>query len=200
MSPQDPLETVSDARVLTETTRPGFESTAAAQPPLRPGLWLLRRSPLHWVSLAMGSGLSPVAPGTVGTLWAWLAWRVLDPWLNTAGWALVLVAGFFVGWWACTATARALRVADPSCVVWDEVLAFWLILWIVTPAGWGLQLAAFVLFRLFDAVKVGPVGWADRLFKAAPGQPPGWAQGFGILFDDLVAALCTLMVMALWLA
>lgn len=200
MSPQDPLDTVSDARVLTETTRPGAESAAAAQPPLRPGLWLLRRSPLHWVSLAMGSGLSPVAPGTVGTLWAWLAWRVLDPWLNTAGWAVVLVAGFFVGWWACTATARALRVADPSCVVWDEVLAFWLILWIVTPAGWGLQLAAFVLFRLFDAVKVGPVGWADRLFKAAPGQPPGWAQGFGILFDDLVAALCTLMVMALWLA
>lgn len=200
MSPQDPLDTVSDARVLTETTRPGFESAAAAQPPLRPGLWLLRRSPLHWVSLAMGSGLSPVAPGTVGTLWAWLAWRVLDPWLNTAGWAAVLVAGFFVGWWACTATARALRVADPSCVVWDEVLAFWLILWIVTPAGWGLQLAAFVLFRLFDAVKVGPVGWADRLFKAAPGQPPGWAQGFGILFDDLVAALCTLLVMALWLA
>lgn len=200
MSPQDPLDTVSDARVLTETTRPGAESAAAAQPPLRPGLWLLRRSPLHWVSLAMGSGLSPVAPGTVGTLWAWLAWRVLDPWLNTAGWAVVLVAGFFVGWWACTATARALRVADPSCVVWDEVLAFWLILWIVTPAGWGLQLAAFVLFRLFDAVKVGPVGWADRLFKAAPGQPPGWAQGFGILFDDLVAALCTLLVMALWLS
>ncbi|WP_374429897.1 phosphatidylglycerophosphatase A family protein [Ideonella dechloratans] len=200
MSPQDPLDTVSDARVLTETTRPGAESAAAAQPPLRPGLWLLRRSPLHWVSLAMGSGLSPVAPGTVGTLWAWLAWRVLDPWLNTAGWAVVLVAGFFIGWWACTATARALRVADPSCVVWDEVLAFWLILWIVTPAGWGLQLAAFVLFRLFDAVKVGPVGWADRLFKAAPGQPPGWAQGFGILFDDLVAALCTLLVMALWLA
>lgn len=200
MSPQDPLDTVSDARVLTETTRPGAEFAAAAQPPLRPGLWLLRRSPLHWVSLAMGSGLSPVAPGTVGTLWAWLAWRVLDPWLNTAGWAVVLVVGFFVGWWACTATARALRVADPSCVVWDEVLAFWLILWIVTPAGWGLQLAAFVLFRLFDAVKVGPVGWADRLFKAAPGQPPGWAQGFGILFDDLVAALCTLMVMALWLA
>ncbi|WP_022980535.1 phosphatidylglycerophosphatase A [Ideonella sp. B508-1] len=200
MSPQDPLDTVSDARVLTETTRPGAESAAAAQPPLRPGLWLLRRSPLHWVSLAMGSGLSPVAPGTIGTLWAWLAWRALDPWLNTAGWAAVLVAGFFVGWWACTATARALRVADPSCVVWDEVLAFWLILWIVTPAGWGLQLAAFVLFRLFDAVKVGPVGWADRLFKAAPGQPPGWAQGFGILFDDLVAALCTLMVMALWLS
>jgi phosphatidylglycerophosphatase A len=83
----------------------------------------------------------------------------------------VLVAGFFVGWWACTATARALRVADPSCVVWDEVLAFWLILWIVMPAGWGLQLAAFVLFRLFDAVKVGPVGWADRLFKPRPASP-----------------------------
>lgn len=197
MSITDPQDDVSDARVLAETTRPGLDP-AAAQPPLRPGVWLLRRSPLHWVSLAMGSGLSPMAPGTMGTLWAWLAWRLLDPWLSPSAWAIVLVAGFFVGWWACTATARALRVADPSCVVWDEVLAFWIILWIVMPADLGLQLAAFVLFRLFDAVKVGPVGWADRLFKPAPGQVPGWAQGFGILFDDLVAALCTLLVLALW--
>jgi phosphatidylglycerophosphatase A len=54
------------------------------------------------------------------------------------------------------------------------------------------------LFRLFDAVKPGPVAWADGLFKARAGQPIGWAQGFGILLDDLVAALCTLLVIALW--
>ena len=62
------------------------------------------------------------------------------------------------------------------------------------------QLAAFVLFRFFDAAKPGPVAWADKLFKIRRSQPIGWAQGFGILFDDLVAALCTLMVIALWRA
>jgi phosphatidylglycerophosphatase A len=74
----------------------------------------------------------------------------------------------------------------------------WLILWLVTPAGWVTQLVAFGLFRFFDAAKPGPVGWADRRFKLRRGQAIGWRQGFGILFDDYVAALCTLMVMALW--
>jgi phosphatidylglycerophosphatase A len=54
-------------------------------------------------------------------------------------------------------------------------------------------LAAFVLFRFFDAVKPGPVAWADRLFKGF-----GWRGGWGILWDDLVAAFCTLLVIALW--
>ncbi|MEE8616573.1 MAG: phosphatidylglycerophosphatase A, partial [Roseateles sp.] len=60
------------------------------------------------------------------------------------------------------------------------------------------QLVAFGLFRFFDAAKPGPVGWADRLFKAERGAAIGWAQGFGILFDDFVAAACTLVVIALW--
>ena len=60
------------------------------------------------------------------------------------------------------------------------------------------QLWAFSLFRFFDAAKPGPVAWADAAFKGQRGQPIGWAQGFGIIFDDLVAALCTLLVIALW--
>ena len=63
-----------------------------------------------------------------------------------------------------------------------------------------MQAAAFALFRYFDAAKPGPVGWADRLFKLKPGQAIGWRQGLGILFDDLVAAGCTLLVVALWLS
>jgi hypothetical protein len=51
---------------------------------------------------------------------------------------------------------------------------------------------------LFEAVKMGPVAWADRVFKGTPGTAPGWRQGFGILFDDLVAALLTLLVIAWW--
>jgi phosphatidylglycerophosphatase A len=170
--------------------------------------------PAHWLALGFGSGLSPVAPGTVGTLWAWVSFVAIQPLMNDTRWAWVLGLGLVVGWWACTVTARNLNVADPSAVVWDEVLAFWLILWLITPCGWLFQALAFVLFRYFDAAKPGPVAWADGLFKLkpqggdavaetsvhAPPPRPGWAQGLGILLDDLVAALCTLLVLALSLA
>ena len=68
----------------------------------------------------------------------------------------------------------------------------------MTPAGLWAQAAAFLLFRFFDAAKPGPVAWADQLFKGRHGRPIGWAQGFGILVDDLVAALCTLVAIAVW--
>ena len=109
-----------------------------------------------------------------------------------------MLAAALVGWWACTATARHMAMPDPGAIVWDEVLAFWLVLWLVMPASLLGQAVAFALFRFFDAAKPGPVAWADKLFKIRRSQPIGWAQGFGILFDDLVAALCTLMVIALW--
>ena len=163
-----------------------------------PNARFLLGHPAHLIALGFGSGLSPWAPGTVGTLWAWVAFLLLDRWLGDLGWALVLAASFGIGWWACTRSARDLGSADPGAIVWDEVLAFWLVLWLVMPAGFWGQLAAFALFRLFDAVKVGPVAWADRRFKGRAGDAPGWRQGFGILFDDLVAALCTLVVIALW--
>jgi phosphatidylglycerophosphatase A len=156
------------------------------------------RHPSRWIALGFGSGLSPVAPGTVGTLWAWAAFLLLDPWLGDLAWGLVLLAGFGVGWWACTRTARDLGIGDPGAIVWDEVIAFWLVLWLVMPAGWIGQAIAFGLFRLFDAAKPGPVRWADQRFKLRPGEAIGWRQGFGIIFDDLVAAGCTLLVIALW--
>jgi phosphatidylglycerophosphatase A len=99
-----------------------------------------------------------------------------------------------VGWWACTVTARDLGIADPGAIVWDEVVAFWLILWLLTPASFWMQLLAFALFRFFDAVKPGPVAWADALFKDHP-RPA--LRGLGILADDFVAAGCTLLVLAL---
>lgn len=161
--------------------------------PRRPTLRFLFAHPAHLIALGFGSGLSRFAPGTAGTLWAWAAWWVLQHWLDGRGFGLLIAASLPLGWWACTVTARNLRVADPSAVVWDEVVAFWIVLWLLMPADWPMQAAAFVLFRFFDAVKPGPVGWADRVFKGG-----GWRGGFGILFDDLVAAFCTLLVLALW--
>jgi phosphatidylglycerophosphatase A len=153
--------------------------------------------PARWIALGFGSGLSPWAPGTVGTLWAWLTFLVLDRWLGPIDWAVLILLSAVIGWWACARTARELGIADPGQIVWDEVVAFWLVLWLVMPAGFWMQATAFALFRYFDAVKPGPVRWADALFKHSRSDA---GRGFGILFDDFVAAGCTLLVIALGLA
>ena len=167
----------------------------------RPSVRFMLRHPANLIGLGFGSGLSPVAPGTAGTLWAWVAFLALQPWMNDTRWAVLIALSLPVGWWACAVTARNLRVPDPSSVVWDEIAAFWLVLWLVTPTGFWGQLLAFVLFRFFDAVKPGPVGWADALFHDVDPvlDVRAWQKaGFGIMFDDLVAAACALLVIAGW--
>ncbi|RYF82949.1 MAG: phosphatidylglycerophosphatase A [Comamonadaceae bacterium] len=171
----------------------------AGIPPRRPTARFLLSHPAHFIALGAGTGLSPVAPGTAGTLWAWVAFLVMQQWLSTAALGWMILAGLPVGWWACSVTARHMGVADPGAIVWDEIVAFWLVLWLVLPAGLLMQATAFVLFRFFDAAKPGPVGWADQRFKPQPGQPRWWRAGWGILFDDFVAALCTLLVIALFM-
>ena len=132
------------------------------------------------IALGFGSGLSPVAPGTAGTLWAWLAFLVLQHWLSSTQLGLLIAAAMLIGWWACTVTAQHMQIADSGHIVWDEIAAFWLVLWLVLPAGWVMQLAAFGLFRAFDALKPEPMAWADRHFKGfgprggfGPGGPRG---------------------------
>ena len=165
----------------------------SASDALRPTVRFLLAHPAHFIALGFGAGLARKAPGTVGTLWAWLAYLVLQRWLSPWHMGWLIAGGTLVGWWACTTAARNLRVADPGSIVWDEIVAFWLVLWLAMPMGWWGQLAAFALFRFFDAAKPGPVGWADSLFKGL-----GWRGGWGILWDDFVAAFCTLLAIALW--
>lgn len=164
-----------------------------AELPVRPGARFLFAHPAHLVALGFGSGLSPLAPGTAGTLFAWVAYRVLALWLTPAEFGIVIAVALALGWWACTVAARHLQLQDPGCIVWDEVVAFWIVLWLVLPASFWGQLAAFLLFRFFDMAKPGPVRWADRHFKGM-----GARGGFGIMFDDLVAAFCALLVIAAW--
>lgn len=171
--------------------------TAALPLPRPATLGFMLAHPAHMVALGFGCGLSRLAPGTVGTLWAWVAFLLLDPLLSDLQWGLVIGIGTLLGGWAGTVTARHLGNADPASIVVDEVLAFWCVLWLVMPASFAGQLAAFTLFRFYDAVKPGPIGWADRYFKPGRSGAFGWRQGAGILFDDAVAALCTLLTLAL---
>lgn len=162
-------------------------------PPVRPSAAFMLSHPAHALALGLGSGLSPKAPGTVGSLWGWASWLVIQNQLSLQAQALLIAAALLTGWWACTVTARNMGVSDPGAIVWDEIIAVWLIFFFIMPTDLGGQLAAFCWFRFFDAVKPGPVAWADRLFKGF-----GWRGGWGIIWDDLVAAFCTLLVIAVW--
>ena len=160
---------------------------------MRPTAGFMISHPAHWIALGFGAGLSPKAPGTVGTLWAWASWWVFQSYFNAPELGLIIVASSLIGWWACKVTAQNMGISDPGAIVWDEVVAFWLVLFLLMPSSFTTQFAAFVIFRFFDAAKPGPVAWADQLFKGF-----GWCGAFGILFDDFVAAFCTLLCFALW--
>ena len=178
---------------MTMSPTAGFPADSVPRRPTRPTASFMLQHPAHAIALGFGSGLSPKAPGTVGSLWGWASWLLIQNSFSLPAQAALILVSLGLGWWACTLTARNMGVSDPGAIVWDEIVAMWLILFLIIPAGFMAQLSAFLLFRFFDAVKPGPVAWADRLFKGF-----GWRGGWGILFDDLVAAFCTLLVLALW--
>ena len=149
-----------------------------------PPSWRLMLShPAHQVSFGFGSGLIRPAPGTWGTLFAWLVFVVLDPWLGDAGWAIVIATTFVLGAAAAHRTGRALGRPDHGAIVIDEIVAFWLVLWLL-PGGVITQAVAFLGFRFFDILKPPPIRAVDRRFK----------NGVGVMLDDLLAAFYTLLV------
>lgn len=160
----------------------------------KPTLSFMLRHPARWVALGFGAGVVPIAPGTVGTLWAWWWWESLAAWLSTpAQMGAFLLGATLVGAWASAVCAQHLGRADPGGIVWDEMVAMWLILWVAAPASFWGELGLFLLFRFFDAAKPQPVRWADGLFKGF-----GLKGGWGIMWDDLVAAFCVLFLTACW--
>jgi phosphatidylglycerophosphatase A len=143
----------------------------------------LLRNPLHLLSLGLGSGLAPVAPGTCGTLVAVPLYLLLAQ-LPLNYYLLAVVLAFIAGVYLCGYTSTALGVHDHSGIVWDEFVGFWITM-IAVPSTWQWILAGFVLFRLFDIVKPWPVKVADAKMKG----------GFGIMFDDVLAALYALAIL-----
>ena len=150
--------------------------------------------PAHILAQGFGSGLSPVMPGTMGTLFAWFSFQIFStrwPLLFTPlHWSGIIIAGFLIGIWACRVTGKHLGVSDHGSMVWDEIIAFWAVLLFVTPASSAVQTCAFLLFRFFDMVKPPPIRYFDRHLKG----------GFGVMWDDIVAAFFTLLTFALWRA
>ncbi len=143
----------------------------------------LLRHPAGWVATGFGSGLSPRAPGTIGTLVALLPWL----WLRTLPlpyYIAALVIAFAIGIWASAWVIRRSEMLDPQVVVWDEFVGLWIAL-AAAPAGWPWMLTGFALFRLFDIWKPWPVRWADRRVHG----------GLGVMLDDVLAGAYALVVM-----
>jgi phosphatidylglycerophosphatase A len=140
--------------------------------------------PAHFVALGFGSGLAPKAPGTCGTLAALGLYWMLAPVLPPLAIAFVAVPLFFLGIWAAERTARDLGVQDHGSIVIDEIAAF-LPLAALASASLVLQAVAFGLFRLFDIWKPPPIRLLEQRLKG----------GFGVMFDDLVAACYAYVVL-----
>lgn len=143
--------------------------------------------PAHFVSFGFGSGLSRVAPGTMGTLVAFPLYAYLKSWFGQSEWLFLLFIFqlFLLGIWLCGKTGRDIGEEDHSGIVFDEIVAFLLVLFF-TPEGLFWQAAAFLLFRFFDILKPPPIAYYDRMMHG----------GFGVMFDDLLAAFYALICLA----
>ncbi len=151
----------------------------------RPGVGFLLAHPAHFIALGFGTGLSPFAPGTVGTLLAFPLYAVLAYWFAPEWVGAAIAAFFLIGIWACGRTGRDLGVADHGGMNWDEVVAFLGVL-VLTPPGLAWDAAAFVAFRFFDIAKPPPIRGIDRSMKG----------GLGVMLDDVVAGFYAVLAIA----
>lgn len=143
--------------------------------------------PVAFIATWFGSGLMPKAPGTWGSLtaipFAYIIYLIGGPVFLL----VVAIIAFVIGIWASAAYALAAGKPDPSEVVIDEVAAMWLVLAFV-PFSWLFWGLAFVSFRVFDVAKPWPVNLADAKLKG----------GFGIMFDDIIAAIYAIVCVTIF--
>lgn len=140
-------------------------------------------NPIHFIACGFGIGTFPYFPGTIATLAA----IPLVIFLSHFSVLIYLIACFVlfcVGIYCCEITNRDFGTDDHPAAVIDEIATFPVAMILIPCTGYFL-LIAFVLFRFFDIVKPWPIRWVDKNMH----------NGFGVMLDDLMAALCTLAIM-----
>jgi len=145
------------------------------------------KHPVHFVAFGFGSGLSPKAPGTVGTMAA-IPFLYLMSLLTNIQYLIVLLVIIIAGIWLCEQSSKMLGVHDHPGIVWDEFAGLFVTM-IAVPFTWGTVVAGFILFRVFDILKPWPISWLDKKISG----------GLGIMLDDLVAGAFALAILQLLL-
>ncbi|CAM5195845.1 phosphatidylglycerophosphatase A [Oligella ureolytica] len=165
------------------------EDSNVTMNPVQPSISWILKSPHRFLAFGFGSGLIRPAPGTWGTLLALLLWFPLSLLLQS-DWLMggFLAGCFLYGIYCSQKACDDLGVDDHGGIVWDEWVAFWLVLFITTPVASGpfWYLSYFVLFRIFDIIKPWPIKYFEKQFQ----------NGFGVMFDDIIAALYVLFTVA----
>tara|TARA_R110001583_G_scaffold2296_8_gene16944 strand:+ start:2030 stop:2506 length:477 start_codon:yes stop_codon:yes gene_type:complete len=143
------------------------------------------KQPIQFLALGFGSGLAPKAPGTFGTLAAiplFLLLAMLTPWFYLVAVIVMSIAGIYI----CGKAADDVGVHDHPAIVWDEFVGYFITMFMV-PVSWQSVALGFLLFRLFDILKPWPISFIDKKMSG----------GFGIMFDDIVAGVFSLIIMQL---
>tara|TARA_B100000767_G_C19312938_1_gene348375 strand:+ start:43 stop:531 length:489 start_codon:yes stop_codon:yes gene_type:complete len=142
----------------------------------------LLRSPTLLLAFGFGSGLSPKAPGTMGTIAAIPLWWLLAQ-LPLTSYLIVVFIAAIIGISICGRAADQMGVHDHGGIVWDEFVGFWIAM-AALPITWQSVILGFLLFRLFDILKPWPISWLDKKVSG----------GFGIMIDDVIAGLAAAVV------
>ena len=142
------------------------------------------RNPIHFLALGFGSGLLHPAPGTWGSLVGVIVGALLLPWLDAKTFFILTALCFFLGIWLCERTSHDMGVHDHGSIVWDEIVAVFLVLLVVPEVSLFWCAVAFVTFRLFDILKPYPIRYFDEKLT----------NGFGIMVDDILAAGYSILV------
>ncbi|VTX67939.1 phosphatidylglycerophosphatase A [uncultured Aggregatibacter sp.] len=142
------------------------------------------RNPIHFLALGFGSGLLHPAPGTWGSLVGVIVGALLLPWLGAKTFFILIALCFFLGIWLCERTSHDMGVHDHGSIVWDEIVAVFLVLLAVPEVSLFWCAIAFVTFRLFDILKPYPIRYFDEKLT----------NGFGIMVDDILAAGYSILV------
>jgi len=129
------------------------------------------------LAFGFGSGLSPKAPGTFGTL-ASIPFYALLSSLSINFYIIACIVISIVGIFICDYTAKKLKIHDHPGIVWDEFAGFFITM-IGVSFSWINVLIGFVLFRIFDILKPWPINWLDKKVSG----------GFGIMIDDIIAGI-----------
>ena len=141
-------------------------------------------NPVHLLAVGFGSGLIHPAPGTWGSLAGTILGVILLSLLGVKTFLIFTALCFLLGYYLCQKTTADMGVHDHGSIVWDEFVGVFIVLAAIPSLSWQWILAAFALFRFFDILKPFPIRYFDEKLES----------GFGIMVDDVLAAIYAVIV------
>ena len=147
------------------------------------------KDPFHFAATLGGIGMVPIAPGTFGSITAWIIFVYLSHFISMINMLILTITFFILSIWICSEASKDLENKDHKSIVIDELVGIWIaLLPVLVIANSQYErtvyaLAALILFRFFDILKPFPISYFDKNYK----------NGFGIVIDDVISGLIAII-------